>query len=350
MTSEAFSLIVEMLRRSDSSVSSFPPTELFSEGWMLRLMMESASRGLGGLPFGFHEGARWYSEARLASAFAHRDRRDPFAETSTHPDGVIGHFGFRKGTKAGLFLEDSATQFMVLEAKMNSPLSGTSKVEWFDQAARNVAALAWTVHNAGLEVSQLGSVGFHVVAPAHRIAKEATFAEYTSLESVREKVLRRIDLYTDDTEVSQCSVTRRSCRCSLDSTFRWCPGRTCSNQWRPICNQRCGTSTPTICASTDDAKRHRSEGDESPQQVHIPARPPRSLAISMSAAWVHRVMRQSHDRDKASSTHMASRLQRPLQGWRPLTCQWPEASCHHRPYDPRSRAGYRNPGQPGRFL
>ena len=66
---DAFSLIAGMLRRSSATSPSFSPTELFSEGWMLRLPFESGFGGHGGLPLEIAPDAVWYSEARLASPF-----------------------------------------------------------------------------------------------------------------------------------------------------------------------------------------------------------------------------------------------------------------------------------------
>ena len=196
---DAFSLIVGMLRRSFGETPSFPPTELFSEGWMLRLLLEATFTGHGGMPFEFADQARWYSEARLPSAFAPRFRSDPHGEGFTHADGVVGHFSFRSDTTAGLALAPNATQFVVIEAKMGSRLAGhTSKVAWFDQAARNVAAMAWTIHQAEVPVDQLQSLAFLVMAPRYRLDEETTFAGYTAAPSIGNKIDRRIGLYQED--------------------------------------------------------------------------------------------------------------------------------------------------------
>lgn len=195
----AFSLVVQMLGRSFGDRPSFPPTELFSEGWMLRLLLESAFSGHGGLPFPVLDDASWYSEARLSSAFRPRFRADPCGEGHTHADGVVGHYSFRDDTTAGLTLSPKATQFVVIEAKMSSRLTPyTSKVTWFDQAARNVAAMAWTIHSSKVDVGQFKSLGFYVLAPRHRLDEEATFSEYTTIESIRGKIARRVQLYADD--------------------------------------------------------------------------------------------------------------------------------------------------------
>ena len=107
-------------------------------------------------------------------------------------------------TTAGLVLGPTATQFVVLEAKMGSKLAaGTSKAPWFDQAARNVAAMAWTIHTAEVSVEQVESLGFFVFAPRYRIDEHASFAEYTTLHSIREKAARRVALYTDGPDTKE---------------------------------------------------------------------------------------------------------------------------------------------------
>src|SRR5947209_2635101 len=117
------------------------PTELYCEGWLLRLILDwQASGGRSGTPLDFPARARWFSEALLPSAFRRRTRQDPLAESRSHADGVIGHFTIGGGNKAGLALEPEATALVVLEAKVFSGLSaGVTKVKGFDQAARTVA-------------------------------------------------------------------------------------------------------------------------------------------------------------------------------------------------------------------
>lgn len=188
--SNAFALIVQMLRRSIADNASFPRTELFSEGWMLRLLLESAFSGQGGLLFPILEEARWYSEARLSSAFLARSRRDPWREGHTRADAVVGHYLFRGGTATGLVLTPTATQFVVLEAKMASQLSPkTTTVTGFDQAARTVAAMAWTVHFSKVAVDQLRSLAYYVVAPRDQLTKP-TFVQNLATAAIHQSVCR----------------------------------------------------------------------------------------------------------------------------------------------------------------
>jgi len=89
----ALDRIAALLRRADRDEPPFPATLLFEEGWMLRLVLDwFAESGAAGHALSFAPGARWFSEARLRSAFLPRRRGDPLGEGYTHVDGVIGHF------------------------------------------------------------------------------------------------------------------------------------------------------------------------------------------------------------------------------------------------------------------
>ena len=102
----------------------------------------------------------------------------------------------RDDTTAGLEVVDDATQFVVIEAKMGSKLSpGTTRVPWYDQAARNVGAMAWTIYQSPADLASLSSLSFIVVAPMSRIAQEPTFTRYVDRDGIADKILRRIDLY-----------------------------------------------------------------------------------------------------------------------------------------------------------
>lgn len=62
----AIESIADMLALADSEERElFPPTELYGEGWTLRLVLDSAFRGSAKLPFPSLNGARCYSEAQL---------------------------------------------------------------------------------------------------------------------------------------------------------------------------------------------------------------------------------------------------------------------------------------------
>jgi len=161
--------IAELLLACGTSNSILPPTELFNEGWMLRLVLDWASRHPAAIDaLRFEEGSTWFSEALLGSRFKPRSRGDRSGEGFTHADAVIGHFRLRPGGRGDIELLPEARQFTVVEAKMASGLApGTKYAPAFNQAARNVACIAHLLGTTTIE--SISNCGFVVLAPAARI-------------------------------------------------------------------------------------------------------------------------------------------------------------------------------------
>ena len=89
--------IKAMLEACEAGEPTFPPTVLFNESWLLRVVIDwFAGHGGDRYPLSPLPGARWFSEAWLPSAFLPRYRGDRLAESRTHADGVIGHFRDRR--------------------------------------------------------------------------------------------------------------------------------------------------------------------------------------------------------------------------------------------------------------
>jgi len=199
---KALNTINLILERCESDRSSIPPTVLYNEGWMLRLVLEYFSKHTlpPNHPLTFTEGSRWYSEALIPSAFRSRKRGDKFAESWTHADGVIGHFVIGSGAKGNLTLNSDADHFVVLEAKMFSKLSaGVKNADYFNQAARYVACIAEVLKRAGRQTQAFKALGFYVLAPASQI-EQGVFDEHLTKDSLRTVVERRVKEYGDERE------------------------------------------------------------------------------------------------------------------------------------------------------
>jgi len=178
----------ELLDKIAESIIRVNPTEIFNEGWMLRLLIYKYSEGEGCFPFKLMNNSKWFSEVQLSTPFKHRKRKDQLAETRTHVDGIIGQLEIEENTKAGIKLLENASQFIVLEAKMSSPLSGSvTNAPGYDQAARSVACMAKTIENSKIKPVSLKSLGFYVLAPQSQIEKEL-FADHLSKTNIREKI------------------------------------------------------------------------------------------------------------------------------------------------------------------
>ncbi len=83
MVNKGLEEIIKMLEIAHTDAAVFPSTDLYNEGWMLRILLSIQSEGVECFPFTFQPGARWFSEARIDSPFLPRSPRDPLAETHT---------------------------------------------------------------------------------------------------------------------------------------------------------------------------------------------------------------------------------------------------------------------------
>ena len=194
--------IAELLSKAKDPDRVFPATDLYGEGWMLRLVIDWFSRNpQADCDIRFLKDSRWYSEALLPSQFLARQRGDKLAESWTHADGVIGHFDIGKGADGDLTLKKGATQLVVTEAKMFSKLSsGVTNARYFNQAARNVACIAEIVKRAGIAPTSFEDLAFYVVAPKIRI-DEGIFSTQMSKNDIREVVLKRVSEYEDQSKL-----------------------------------------------------------------------------------------------------------------------------------------------------
>jgi hypothetical protein len=146
----------------------------------------------------FQPRATWFSEALLPSPFRPRHRGDTRAEARTHADGIVGHFSVGRSAKADATLLADATQLIVAEAKIYSPLSGgTRNAPSFDQAARNVACITELLGQANRPPSQMTSLAFFVVAPEAQI-KAGVFTQKLDKAAISAAVQARVEAFTSE--------------------------------------------------------------------------------------------------------------------------------------------------------
>lgn len=208
--------IVRLMQSCERGDLRFPSTEVFNETWMLRVLLD-AMEGSEGLdhPLKPMPGARWFSEARLKSPFGPRDRYDKEAEGPTRADAVVGHFDFEGSSRTGVVVSETARQFVVIEAKMFSPLSrGTRNAETYGQAARIVACMAKALKNH----NPLDGValGFYVVAPKNMVE---THRSALRRDSLREAICDRVARYKGDGKIVD-EVDRLLCSPNFEGTCK----------------------------------------------------------------------------------------------------------------------------------
>jgi hypothetical protein len=189
--------IQSILETCETDTPLLPRTELYNEGWLLRLVLDwySAHQVPNHL-LSFDERSHWFSEAWLPSAFL----QGPQRESWTHADGVIGHFTVGEKGKAALSLRADATHFVVLEAKLFSRLaSGVTHAPYYDQAARTVACIAEVLRCVSRRPHAVSHLGFYVLAPRSQIQR-GVFAPVLDRNSIGQKVQQRVQEYDGERE------------------------------------------------------------------------------------------------------------------------------------------------------
>jgi hypothetical protein len=197
-----FNQIIQMLQTCDTDSGVIPPTEVYNEGWMLRLILDWFSRQpTSDHQLSFEKGSRWFSEILLPSQFLPRLQADPQAESYTHADGVIGHFTIGSTGKGDIDLRPDARQFVVIEAKIFSALSkGIKNFQTYDQAARTTACIAETLSIRQRPINEISKLGFYVVAPEKQLKFDPTFQTFMQKDSIRIKVHRRVKACSDPSD------------------------------------------------------------------------------------------------------------------------------------------------------
>jgi len=191
--------IHRLIDSAESEPVNYPLTLLYYEGWLLRLVLDWYSRHmLTSHMLLFQPRATWFSEALLPSPFRPRYRGDTRAEARTHADGVVGHISVGSSAKADARLLDDASQLIVTEAKIYSPLSGgTRNAPSYDQAARNIACITEMLFRANHSPSLMTDLSFYVLAPEAQI-KTGVFAQKLDKTAIRTAVRNRAEAFSSE--------------------------------------------------------------------------------------------------------------------------------------------------------
>jgi hypothetical protein len=183
-----------MLRSCAGKSPVLPPTTIFNESWLLRLVLEwFAVHAPPEHPLVVPERGRWFSEALLPTTFTGAGGKAArLVEPAAQVDAVIGHFDIPTKGAADLSLRPDATHLVVVEAKIFDGLSpGVAGVKYFDQAARTVACVAEALCAARRQPADLPRLAFYVVAPQVQFARRV-FEKGMSRSSIGRKVKRRV--------------------------------------------------------------------------------------------------------------------------------------------------------------
>lgn len=191
--------IHKLIESAETGTANFPLTLIYNEGWLLRLVLDWYSKHqVPDHPLLFQPGTTWFSEALLPSPFRPRYRGDIRAEARTHADAMIGHFSIGSNAKADAMILPDATQLIITEAKIYSPLSGgTRNAPSFDQAARNVACITELLCRSNRPPSMMTDLAFFVIAPEIQI-KTGVFTHKLDKTSIRAAVQDRAAAFSPE--------------------------------------------------------------------------------------------------------------------------------------------------------
>jgi hypothetical protein len=181
-----------------------PMTDIFNEGWMLRVCLDWYSQQENTSEqklFTFTPTSIWASEAMLSSPFKRRIKSgDKLAEGTTNADGVLGDLVLSKNSKWDLSLQNKPEIFYILEAKMNSKLaSGVSNVDNYNQSTRNIACMIRLLINENISLDSNIDLGFYVLAPN---SKSSIFEEPLSLNFIKKELENRLFKYEEFANLS----------------------------------------------------------------------------------------------------------------------------------------------------
>jgi hypothetical protein len=192
-------VVTDLLMRCDTSDGVFPSTDLYNEGWLLRIVLDWFSRqSPTDHPLSFSDGCKWFSEALIPSQFLARYRGDKLAETWTHADGIIGHISIGRDRKTDATINIDATHLVITEAKMFSKLSaGVTNASYFNQAARYAACMAELLSRANRKPDDLTRLGLYVLAPAETIGY-GWFEKFLDRADIRQRVEERVQAYESE--------------------------------------------------------------------------------------------------------------------------------------------------------
>jgi len=188
------------------------PTEIYNEGWMVRLLVsQSVSYGLTFCNVNFENCKNWTSEALIASPFVDAPIK---REGYTHADIAFGDFSVDYEKRGEIIIDADAKQFGIIEAKMGSNLSqSTSNAPNYDQASRNLACIA----HQTVDINRCNEKHLIVAAPEQTIDKHRLMKQ-VDLNTMVSKIEDRFEEYSFDfqSEKSKDKVVENAKNINVD--------------------------------------------------------------------------------------------------------------------------------------
>jgi hypothetical protein len=198
--------IIKTVEKTGKAENNIPPTFLYNEGWLLRIILRWFHQHQGILhKLTMNEGTFWFSEALLSSNFFPKFRGDKLAESYTHADAAYGDIKIGGNGVGDLVLKDNCKQFGVIEAKLFTKYSkGITNAKNYNQAARTVACMCNVLVNSKQNVDD---ILFYTIIPKDHIRRDE-FEKYQNIRHIKQTVLDRVEQYKNQSRDEEYSEKR----------------------------------------------------------------------------------------------------------------------------------------------
>lgn len=182
--------IIDMIKVIDSTLPNINPTIIYNEGWMTRLLVNQSLKEKINLKcINFEKINNWTSEALISSPFV---KAKTHREGYTHTDIALGDFAINYDNSGKIIINPNAKIFAVIEAKMGSFLSKSTKnADNYNQASRNLACISNETH----EIKDC-DIFFLVVSPEINKNKNKI-----DLDTMIGEIKNRFDKHGNDPEI-----------------------------------------------------------------------------------------------------------------------------------------------------
>jgi hypothetical protein len=187
--------LIEIVESIESDFPNINPTEIFNEGWMLRLLVKkSIELNITIKGINFAEINNWTSEALISSPFIQAPEK---REGYTHVDMALGDFTVNYAKRGKILINKNAKLFGIIEAKMKSNLSqGTKYANDYNQASRNIACIAKNTINKDCRI-------FFAVSGPKKYLDKHKIDRQIKHDLLEKQIVNRFAYYENSFQVAQ---------------------------------------------------------------------------------------------------------------------------------------------------
>lgn len=192
-----FERIVAVLKKVDDPHPPIWRSFLYSEQWMIRIVLDWASSTPCAEPtLQFQLGSRWRNGGSLPSPYSGRFEKEPLLKFDSVMNGYIGHFDVIPNSQGlTVCIRPDGQQFHMIRGLIHQSLTYRHDLsKWWDLASGAVSALAESFRLADADPTAHSDLRYTVIAPTFQI-KDDESLKCLDAESIRSRVRSYVDRY-----------------------------------------------------------------------------------------------------------------------------------------------------------